>query len=109
MKRFENENKILSFIGLAKRAGKISSGEAKVLEDIKTSKTFLVVISSDASENTEKKLTDKCKSYKKPFIIFSDRETLGKYSKKDYAVALSVTDKNFANQIKKLCGFEDKL
>ena len=102
----ENENKILSFIGLSKRAGKLSSGEAKVLEDIKSLKTFLVIISEDASENTLKKISDKCKSYKKPFIIFSDKETLGKYSKKDYAVTLSVTDKNIANQIIGLCGFE---
>lgn len=106
-KASENESKILSFIGLAKRAGKLSSGEARVLENIKTSKAFLVIISGDSSENTKKRLVDKCKSSKKDFIIFSDRYSLGKFSKKDYAVALSVTEKNIANQIKRLCGLEE--
>lgn len=106
-KAAKNESKILSFIGLAKRAGKLSSGEAKVLEDIKTSKTFLVIISEDSSENTKKRLVDKCKSGKKDYIIFSDRFSLGKFSKKDYAVALSVTEINIANQIKRLCALEE--
>ena len=102
--QISNENKILSFIGLAKRAGKIVSGEEKVISSLKTTECALVILSEDASENTKKKISDKCSFYKKDLLIFSDRFSLGKYTKKDYAVVLSVTDEGFSGRIKQLSG-----
>lgn len=95
-------DKIFNLIGLCKRAGRVSSGEQAVLESIKTKKSCLVIISEDASENTKKKITDKCQSYKIKHIFLSDRWTLGKYIKKEYAVLISVNDRNFAEEILKI-------
>lgn len=97
-----NEEKILGLIGLCKRASKLTSGEQSVLENLRNFSSALVIISSDASENTSKKFKDKCKTYHTPHIFFSDRYTLGKYVKKEYAVVLSVNDKNFTNRILEL-------
>lgn len=101
MKITDNSEKILQLIGLSKRASKISTGESAVLESIKKD-AFLVVISEDASSPTLKKLTDKCKSYKKDFIIFSDRYTLGKFTGKEYCVSLTLNDKNLAKRVNEL-------
>ena len=98
----ENNKKTLNMIGLCKRAGKLVTGEQAVLESIKKMTSSLVIISSDASNSTLKKITDKCNSYESEYIIFSDRYTLGAYTKKEYAVTISVNDINFAKRIKEL-------
>ncbi len=77
----------------------VLTGEEKVLSAIKSDKAHLVILSGDASERTSKTITDKCNFYKKNLIIFSDRFSLGKFTKKQYAVTIAVTDKNFANRI----------
>lgn len=98
----DNNEKTLNMIGLCKRAGKLVTGEQEVLESIKKMTSSLVIISSDASDSTLKKFTDKCKSYKRDCIIFSDRYTLGAYTKKEYTVTISINDINFAKRIKEL-------
>jgi len=98
----DNNEKILSMIGLCKRAGKLVTGEQKVLENIKKKTSSLVIIATDASNGTLKRITDKCISYKRDYIIYSDRFTLGTYTKKEYAVTVSVNDINFATRIKEL-------
>jgi len=97
-----NSDKILNFIGLAKRAGKVITGEAKTVDLIKTDKCHLVILASDTSQNTSKKIFDKCRFYNKKLIIFSDKATLGKYTKNEYAAVVSVTDSGFANKIAEL-------
>ena len=94
-----SEEKLLNLIGLCKRAGKITCGEQAVLDSIKRPVYSFIIIANDASEGTLKKITDKCKSYNKDYIIFSDRYTLGKYTKREYAVTVSVNDINFAKRI----------
>ena len=37
----------------------------------------LVIVANDASNNTAKLITDKCKSYKVPFRKFGNRNELG--------------------------------
>lgn len=94
-----NTDRILSFIGLAKRANMVLSGEEKVLSAIKNGKAHLIILSGDASDRTLKTIKDKCDFYNKNLIIFSDRFSLGKFTKNQYAVTLAVTDKNFADRI----------
>ena len=54
-------NKFLSICGLARRAGKIIIGTNMSVTAIRSSsKPSLVILSSDASENTVKKITDAC-------------------------------------------------
>ena len=51
----KNNNKVLSLVGLATKAGKIASGEFSTEKSVKTGKGFLVLVAADASENTRKK------------------------------------------------------
>ena len=51
----KNNNKVLSLVGLATKAGKIASGEFSTEKSVKTGKGFLVLVAADASENTRTK------------------------------------------------------
>ena len=62
-------DKILSMIGLATKAGKIVSGEFSTEQSVKRGRALMVIISSDASENTKKKFTNMCSFYKVPLYF----------------------------------------
>mgnify|MGYP003196020549 CR=1 FL=1 len=47
-------NRVLSLIGLATKAGKTVSGEFSTEKSVKTGKGLLVIVAEDASENTKK-------------------------------------------------------
>lgn len=93
----QNKEKLLSFLGLAARAGKIISGEELVIKGIQSGKINLVILSNDASENTTKKIMNKCDYYQIPYKIMMNRNELGHAIGKISRVVLGVADKGFAN------------
>ena len=58
------QDRVLSMIGLAQKAGKVASGEFATEKAVKTKKASVVVVASDASDNTKKMFSDMCKYYK---------------------------------------------
>ena len=50
-------------LGLAKRSGSTVIGTDLVTKALPSGKIKLVIYASDSSDNTEKKITDKCKFY----------------------------------------------
>ena len=82
-------NKVLSLIGLATKAGKTVSGEFSTEKSVKTGKGFLALVADDASENTKKKFRNMCTYYEVPLYFLSDKESL------------AVQDENFAKAIMK--------
>lgn len=68
-------SKLLSTLGLAKRAGKLVSGSETVLDGIRNKKAKAVYICADASYNTKKKFCDSCKYYGIEFYILSVKMT----------------------------------
>ena len=46
------QNKILSLVGLATKAGKTASGEFSTEKSVKEGKACLVIVSVESSENT---------------------------------------------------------
>ena len=93
------KDKILSMTGMAKRAGKISAGSFGCEQSIKSGAARLVIIASDASENTRKSITDSCRFYKVPFIEYSNMISLGRCIGTDERAVISVNDNNFASAI----------
>lgn len=85
-------------LGLAMRAGKLITGEELTIQAIRKSKAKLVIVSTDASENTQKKLTDKSQYYKTPCIIaLSEDEVIAAIGKP--RKVLAVVDNGFAKKI----------
>lgn len=94
-----NNNKALSALGMAMRAGKLATGDEIVLKAVRAGKAKLVIIAGDASDNTKKKFRDKCASYQVKLVEAYDRESLGRAIGKPERVVLAVTDVQFAGLI----------
>lgn len=89
-------NKVLSFLGLACRAGAVVSGEYATEKAVKSGKAKLCIVATDASDNTRKLFNDKCSYYEVPIIELGTKDELGKAIGKDYRASAAVTDSSFA-------------
>ena len=98
------QNKALSLLGLATKAGKTVSGEFSTEKSVKSGKGYVVLVAGDSSDNTKKKFRNMCAYYHVPlFILKEDKEMLGKAMGKEFRASAAVQDENFANAlIKKL-------
>ena len=100
------QNRILSMVGLAVRAGKVVSGEYMTEKAVKTFGASLVIIADDASENTKKKFQNMCDFYETPLIFYSNKNEIGAAIGKEFRVSLAITDEGFGKAISKLFGTE---
>ena len=98
------EQRMLNMLGLARRAGQVVSGEFFTEKAVKTGKACLVMVASDASDNTKKMFRDMCAWYHVPIRIAADKESLGHAIGQQMRASLAVTDENFARTLDKLCG-----
>lgn len=92
-------DKALQLLSLAQRAGKVASGEFKTEESVKAGQAQLVILASDASDNTKKKFTNMCSFYEVPIMIYSDKEEIGHYIGKEFRASVAVTDAGLAGKI----------
>ncbi|NCB94226.1 MAG: 50S ribosomal protein L7ae [Clostridia bacterium] len=96
-----NHKKIISLIGLSMKAGKIASGEFATEKAVKTGKAYLVVVASEASDNTKKKFHNMCEYYKVPYYEFGEKTELGMAIGKEHRASLAVTDENLGSALEK--------
>lgn len=96
-----NEEKALNMLGLAQRAFKIISGEGMVIDAIRTNKAKLVLIATDASENTREKMQNKGKYYHIPTVIALTSNQLSQSIGRMRKV-VAITDDGFAKKINEL-------
>ncbi|MDN3014751.1 YlxQ family RNA-binding protein [Paenibacillus sp. BSR1-1] len=94
-----NQNQWMSLLGLANRARKIISGEELSVKEIRSGKAKLILLSADASQNTTKKITDKCNSYEVPYKLVENRFLLGQAIGKEARVVVAVMDDGFAKKL----------
>ena len=96
-------------IGLARRAGKLVFGTEMVRDAVRSEKNensgkrpLLVFVSSDASENTLKRISDCCFFYSVPLVKADvTSEELGRMIGKTSDVAcVAMTDKNMSDAVK---------
>lgn len=93
------KNNFLGLLGLAKRAGKATTGEDLCKKAVKSGISRLVIIAEDASDNTKKSVVNSCEYYKVRYITAFDKAELGKYTGAESRSAVSVNDDNFAKAI----------
>ena len=75
----KNNNKVLSLLGLATKAGKVASGEFSTEKSVKTGKGFLVLVADDASQNTRKKFQNMCDFYE---VLYCQQRRTGQILRK---------------------------
>ena len=102
------QDKVLSLIGLATKAGQTASGEFMTEREVKTGRAALVIVAGDSSDNTKKKFRDMCEFYKVPIYFYGDKDTLGHAMGKEFRASLAILDEGFAKGIRKQLEIKNK-
>jgi ribosomal protein L7Ae-like RNA K-turn-binding protein len=104
----EAQKKVLGVIGLARRARRLVAGTQIVCDSLKEQKALFVAVASDASENTKKRLFDRCAFYEKQIIILpvSSEELGAAIGRGGACAAVALTDASFVNAFAKAAGVE---
>ena len=92
-------DRILSLLGLSARSRNLVSGEFSTEKAVKAGKAELVIVSSDASDNTKKLFSDKCRFYGIPFYLSGTKAELGRAIGKEIRSSVAVMDKGLAETI----------
>ena len=91
---------ILNFIGLMNRAGALTTGTELVLKGVRSGKIKMVLIDTSVSENTLKKVTDKCKFYHVPYMSVNAGVNLGDAIGNSSRKVIGITDQKFVKALK---------
>jgi len=96
----ENETKVISLIGIAKKAGKVQSGTERVVDSIRKKEkngVKLLLCSADASQNTLKRIGNTSSFYGIPYYKLSvSKDELARIIGSDSLVSvIGITDVGF--------------
>lgn len=97
----DGAGKVYSLLGLATKAGYVSSGEFMSEKMVKEGKAYLVIVADDASANTKKKFTDMCEFYHVPIHIFGCKDALGHSIGKEFRASLTIQNQGMAQAVMK--------
>ncbi|MBQ1992122.1 MAG: ribosomal L7Ae/L30e/S12e/Gadd45 family protein [Clostridia bacterium] len=94
-----NNDKLLSFLGLCRRAGKMTIGNDAVVDAIINGESQLILLVSDISARTEKTVTEVAQSNNISIVkLTKEKEQVSKSLGKLTAV-MSINDAGFAKKI----------
>ena len=100
-KMMDNKQKTANLLGLARKAGKLVTGEDLVTKAIQNQTVKLVFLAADASSNLHKKITDKSSYYEVPVCqAFTEDELSQAIGQARKVVA--ITDGGFAKKMESL-------
>ncbi len=94
-----DKDKVIQFLGLCRRANKLVSGEASVIDMIRKNKVRLIFLASDTLSSTTKRITDKASFYKVRLNSDFNSEELNKAIGTNNRKVIGITDNNFTNMI----------
>lgn len=94
-----NDQRIYQLIGICQKARKLISGEFAVKQAVLSEAVKLVIVTEDASDNTTKLFSDKCKYRNIPYVKWGNRTDLGKILGKETRVAIGIVDDKLAEKI----------
>lgn len=86
-------------LGIAAKSGNVVSGEFSTEKAVKTGQAYLVIVSEEASDNTNKMFTNMTDFYEVPMYVFGTKEELGRCIGKEFRASLAITDENLANAV----------
>jgi ribosomal protein L7Ae-like RNA K-turn-binding protein len=87
---------MINTIGLALRARKLTVGTELTINELRRGKIYLIILASDASSNTIKKVTDKAKSYQTEVIMELTSDEISKALGKNDIKVIGITDRGFS-------------
>ena len=92
-------NRVFQMLGIAAKSGNVVSGEFSTEKAVKTGTAYLVIVSEEASNNTNKMFTNMTSFYEVPMYVFGTKEELGRCIGKEFRASLAITDENLANAV----------
>ncbi|MBR2715028.1 MAG: ribosomal L7Ae/L30e/S12e/Gadd45 family protein [Ruminococcus sp.] len=95
-------DKLMSMLGLCRRAGKLTLGNDAVIDSINLRKSKLVLLADDCSENTAKAVLRKAhQSNVHAYVIAYTKDDIS-YAVGKFTAVLSINDNGFAKSVEKL-------
>ena len=103
-----SNSKFLAMLGLAKRSGSATIGTDLVTKSLPRGKIKLVVYANNSSDNTEKKITDKCKYYGVNCIKapFSSEELAHAVGSQATVCVIGIANESFSKELTSLISKE---
>lgn len=101
-------DKILNFLGLCRRAGKLTVGNDAVIDEVKNGKAKLVIVSGDISLNTEKKLSKACANYKVEILKLNRTRDELSQALGRFCAVVAVLDDGFSKKLTQLISNENQ-
>lgn len=95
-------DKLISFLGICNRAGKMTFGYDRTEKAVLSSSTELIITASDFSNKSEGKLIRMCNEKNIPLIKVNYTTDELYYLLSYRAGVIGITDKGFADRIKQL-------
>ena len=96
------EKRLLSMLSLAKKAGKLVTGEEGCEKAIQKGTAQVVLVAVDASDNTKKKFNNKAAHYNVPIYSLFTKEVMAKQIGMQNRATIVVADENFGDKIMSL-------
>jgi len=93
-------NKLSGYLGFAAKSRKLQTGYNTNLLLIEKRRVKLLIVAEDASQNTKKKMTQKCKVKEIDYRIFGTKEDLSQITGRRESSTFAITDDNFSKVIK---------
>lgn len=90
----------LQNLGLAYRAKKVTLGTDYVVEKLRAGKIFLIILASDASELTKKKINDKAKTYQVDVLDSATTEEISSALGRANIKVVGITDRGLSHLIR---------
>lgn len=95
-------DRLLGMVGLAVRAGKVSTGVFLTEKALDEGTCELVIIAEDIGQSNRRRIENKCNEWDIPVIYYSDKQTLSHAAGKKDMPVIGILDHGFAEAIAKL-------
>ncbi len=92
-------DRILSLLGLARKAGRIVDGEAGAEECVRRKKAFLLIVAEDASERTARVFLRLAEEMKCPVFRYGTKQSLGAAIGKNDRAVIALLDRGFSETL----------
>ncbi len=94
-------DKVLNLISLATKAGKVKTGEFLTTKTLQEGAGYLVIIASDTSEKSTKRLMGISENYECKAVVYGTKQELGKFTGKTEKSVIVITDEGFSSAVLK--------
>ena len=102
-----NNDRLLSFLGLCKRAGKLISGAETVTKAISEHKALLALYASDVSQNSLKSVLNAAQTENIPVRMLARTKDELSFALGKYCAIIGISDRGFADKLLDLTEQED--